>query len=58
MNAPITPAEIAAAHEARAWPFEEARRLIQRLDKLKDGKTKTVIFETGYGPSGDRKSVV
>lgn len=52
MNAPITPAEIAAAHEARAWPFEEARRLIQRLDKLKDGKTKTVIFETGYGPSG------
>src|SRR5688572_30631676 len=52
MNAPMTPAEIAAAQEARAWPFEEARRLIQRLDKLKGGKTKTVIFETGYGPSG------
>ncbi|MGZ5918368.1 MAG: lysine--tRNA ligase [Hyphomicrobium sp.] len=38
--------------DARAWPFEEARRLIARLDKLKGGKDKTVIFETGYGPSG------
>ena len=37
---------------ARAWPFEEARRLIARLDKLKDGADRTVIFETGYGPSG------
>ena len=48
----IPAADIAAATEARAWPFEEARRLITRLDKLKDGKDKTVIFETGYGPSG------
>ncbi len=52
MNVHITPAEFAAAKDARAWPFEEARRLIERLDKLKDGKRKTVIFETGYGPSG------
>ncbi|MEZ5818568.1 MAG: lysine--tRNA ligase [Hyphomicrobiaceae bacterium] len=52
MTAPISREEIAAAAEARAWPFEEARRLIQRLDKLPDGKDKTVIFETGYGPSG------
>jgi lysyl-tRNA synthetase, class I len=52
MNAPLTPAELDAAREARAWPFEEARRLIQRLDKLKDGADKAVIFETGYGPSG------
>jgi lysyl-tRNA synthetase class 1 len=41
-----------ALADARAWPFEEARRLIARLDKLKGGKEKTVIFETGYGPSG------
>jgi len=41
-----------ALNDARAWPFEEARRLIARLDKLKGGKEKTVIFETGYGPSG------
>ena len=40
------------AESARAWPFEEARRLIKRLDKLPGGKDKTVIFETGYGPSG------
>ena len=48
----IDPAHIAAAREARAWPFEEARRLIDRLAKLPGGKDKTVIFETGYGPSG------
>ncbi len=43
---------IAASREARAWPFEEAKRLIARLDKLPGGAEKTVIFETGYGPSG------
>ncbi len=42
----------AALSDAKAWPFEEARRLIQRLDKLPGGKDKVVIFETGYGPSG------
>ena len=41
-----------AIADAKAWPFEEARRLIQRLDRLPGGKDKTVIFETGYGPSG------
>ncbi len=41
-----------ALTDARAWPFEEARRLIKRLEKLKGGEDKTVIFETGYGPSG------
>ncbi len=45
-------ATIAAGSDARAWPFVEARRLIARLDKLPGGKDKTVIFETGYGPSG------
>ena len=42
----------AAANEARAWPFEEARRLLKRLETLQAGSDKTVIFETGYGPSG------
>jgi lysyl-tRNA synthetase, class I len=42
----------AIAQGAKAWPFEEARRLIARLDKMKGGSEKTVIFETGYGPSG------
>ncbi len=42
----------AAVADARAWPFEEARRLLQRLERMPGGKDKTVIFETGYGPSG------
>ena len=48
----IDPALFAATADAKAWPFEEARRLIQRLDRLPGAKDKTVIFETGYGPSG------
>ncbi|HEX2839777.1 lysine--tRNA ligase [Hyphomicrobium sp.] len=42
---------LAALGEARAWPFEEARRLIKRIEKRKGGN-ETVLFETGYGPSG------
>ena len=38
-----------AAEVSKAWPFEEARKLIARLEK---SKTSEVIFETGYGPSG------
>ena len=52
MSEPLDAGLIAAAKDARAWPFEEARRLIKRLEGLKDGADKTVIFETGYGPSG------
>jgi lysyl-tRNA synthetase class 1 len=50
MADPSSTAEL--ARQARAWPFEEARRLIARLEKLPGGRDKTVIFETGYGPSG------
>jgi lysyl-tRNA synthetase class 1 len=42
----------AALKEARAWPFEEARRILRRLETLEGGADKTVVFETGYGPSG------
>ncbi len=42
---------VAAAGASKAWPFEEARRLLQRLERMKT-TDKTVIFETGYGPSG------
>ncbi len=52
MPASIFAVDFAAGAEARAWPFEEARRLLARLDRMPDGKGKTVIFETGYGPSG------
>src|ERR1700759_5589664 len=33
----------------KAWPYEEARKVAQRLSA--SGK-KEVLFETGYGPSG------
>jgi len=37
------------AETAGAWPFEEARKIVERLKrKPKD----EVLFETGYGPSG------
>ena len=45
----VDPALRAAALESKAWPFEEARKVLARAKKL--GKTQ-VIFETGYGPSG------
>ena len=39
---------------AKAWPFEEARKLLARVERVrKSGKTVDgVLFETGYGPSG------
>ena len=52
MTLKLDPALAGALNDAKAWPFEEARRLIARLNKLKGGKDKAVIFETGYGPSG------
>lgn len=41
---------IAAAHVSKAWPFEEARKLLKRYPQGKSGAP--VLFETGYGPSG------
>jgi lysyl-tRNA synthetase, class I len=52
MTPPLDSALIAAAREARAWPFEEAKKIVKRLESSKGGKDKTVVFETGYGPSG------
>lgn len=40
-----------AAMVSKAWPYEEARKVLKRLPSGKpDGAP--VIFETGYGPSG------
>ncbi|MDQ3559947.1 MAG: lysine--tRNA ligase, partial [Pseudomonadota bacterium] len=40
----------AAARVSKAWPFEEARKLVKRAE----GKSASggILFETGYGPSG------
>src|SRR5271156_4278286 len=42
------------ARAAHAWPFEEARKVLARIEKRDaGGKAKDyVLFETGYGPSG------
>ena len=40
---------LAAAQVSKAWPFEEARKLVQRVERTGQ---KEVLFETGYGPSG------
>ena len=40
-----------AALAAKAWPFEEAKKLVKRYSK-KDPEKGYVLFETGYGPSG------
>jgi lysyl-tRNA synthetase class 1 len=52
MTSLVSPELARAAH---AWPFEEARKVLARLDRREKrglGKPEAVIFETGYGPSG------
>ncbi|WEX09084.1 lysine--tRNA ligase [Chelativorans sp. AA-79] len=46
----LTPEVLQAAADSKAWPFEEARKIVKRYE----GRSfpETVIFETGYGPSG------
>jgi lysyl-tRNA synthetase, class I len=40
-----------AALSSRAWPYEEARKLLKRYPDGKPGGA-PILFETGYGPSG------
>src|SRR6056297_3254893 len=40
-----------AAMSSKAWPFEEARRVLKRYEKAPPEKG-YVLFQTGYGPSG------
>ena len=39
------------AENSKAWPFIEARKIIERYEKEPPDKG-FVLFETGYGPSG------
>ncbi|RKF21282.1 lysine--tRNA ligase [Altericroceibacterium spongiae] len=46
---------ITAARVSKAWPFQEAQKLVKRYPDGKrdaDGNLVPVLFETGYGPSG------
>ena len=40
-----------AAMNSKAWPFQEAKKLVKKYQK-KDPEKGYVLFETGYGPSG------
>ncbi|RWI15411.1 lysine--tRNA ligase [Mesorhizobium sp.] len=46
----LNPEVLAAAAESKAWPFEEARKIVERYKGT--DFPETVLFETGYGPSG------
>ena len=46
---------ISAARISKAWPFQEAMKLVKRFPEGKrdaNGALLPVLFETGYGPSG------
>ena len=40
-----------AAIQSKAWPFEEAKRVLRRVQRSVPPKEE-VVFQTGYGPSG------
>ncbi len=43
---------IAAARVSKAWPFQEAQRLLKRYPDGTKPDGSPVLFDTGYGPSG------
>jgi len=46
----VQPADLRElAERSNAWPFEEARKIVARLERKPKAE---VVFETGYGPSG------
>ncbi|MCB1563716.1 MAG: lysine--tRNA ligase [Alphaproteobacteria bacterium] len=49
--------DVDTAQKCKTWPFEEARKVLQRLKAKNRGQIAVpekgyVLFETGYGPSG------
>ena len=40
-----------AARRSKAWPFEEARKIVARFERAARRRARS-LFETGYGPSG------
>ncbi|MDU6750293.1 MAG: lysine--tRNA ligase, partial [Bradyrhizobium sp.] len=47
---PTSPSDLRAlAENSNAWPFEQAKAIVNRLKKTPKDE---VLFETGYGPSG------
>jgi lysyl-tRNA synthetase class 1 len=48
----MTDVLIQAARVSKAWPFQEAQRLLKRYPDGRKPDGAPVLFETGYGPSG------
>ncbi|GHD16665.1 lysine--tRNA ligase [Tianweitania populi] len=46
----LSPEVLEAAGVSKAWPFEEAKKIIKRYEGR--DLPQTILFETGYGPSG------
>ena len=45
-----TPGDLRSlAEQSNAWPFEQAKQIVARLQKKPKDE---VLFSTGYGPSG------
>jgi len=47
----LSPALRQAAAVSKAWPFEEARKIVHRIGRHARPPAE-IVFETGYGPSG------
>jgi lysyl-tRNA synthetase class 1 len=48
-TSPVSAELLEAARVSAAWPFEEARKLVKRVEQRGQQEAR---FETGYGPSG------
>jgi lysyl-tRNA synthetase class 1 len=49
----LSPALVAAAGRSKAWPFEEAQKIVERIKRRGPPPAgRAIVFETGYGPSG------
>ncbi|WP_027141976.1 lysine--tRNA ligase [Mesorhizobium sp. WSM3626] len=46
----LNPELLTAAVESKAWPFEEAKKILERYKGA--NFPESILFETGYGPSG------
>ena len=45
-----------AANSSKAWPFQEAQKLLKRYPDGAKPDGSPVLFETGYGPSISARS--
>ena len=39
-------------HELKAWPYKEAEKIVEKMEREGARKHDYVLFESGFGPSG------